>query len=206
MQSVVVVDYGFANLRSVLNALECFEISVSVAEAGSELKGADKIVLPGVGSFDAGIRELRRRGHEEALAETVLDKKTPYLGICVGMQFLYEGSEEGVEPGLGWIKGTVTKFPEGPGKPKVPHIGWNAVRKSKESRLFNDLAEESDFYFVHSYSAPVGGTDDSWVAGICDYGYPFAAAVEKDHISATQFHPEKSQLAGMKLIQNFLEI
>lgn len=199
------MDYGLANIRSVVNALECFAVDMIIAERGEELRGADKIVLPGVGSFDAGMRGVRRRGHEEALKELVVEKGVPFLGICLGLQFLFEGSEEGVEQGLGWIPGRCWRFPSGPGNPKVPHMGWSDVEVvNPESRIFADLVPPLTFYFVHSYHAPyVEG--DKWCAAVCDYGLRYTAAVEMGNVFATQFHPEKSQLAGMKLLETFLE-
>lgn len=200
--SVSVVDYGLANIRSVVNALECFGVDVRVAETGADLAGADRIVLPGVGSFDAGMKGLRSRGHDEALERLVRDQGTPFLGICLGMQFLFEGSEEGAEPGLGWISGTVRRF-SGKGL-KVPHMGWSEVDLPRPTRLFAALAPPLDFYFVHSYYVPAEGRAAETSAALCDYGTAFAAALEDGPVHAVQFHPEKSQLAGMKLLETFL--
>src|SRR5208337_2837641 len=132
---VAVIDYGLANIRSVVNALNCFEVDVTVMESGAGLADAGRIVLPGVGSFDAGMQGLRERGHVEALQRRVLDGGVPYLGICLGLQFLFEGSAEGSAVGLGWIKGRIERFPSGPNKPKVPHIGWNEVEIAPVSAL-----------------------------------------------------------------------
>ena len=203
---VAVVDYGLANIRSVVNAVECFDISVILAKQGDALHGADKIVLPGVGSFDAGIQALRERGHVEALETLVRGEKVPYLGICVGMQLLFTGSDEGNEAGLGWFDGRVRRFPSGPGEPKVPHMGWNEINLSRASRLFNALVPPFDFYFLHSYYVPQEETSDRYVSAIGEYGLPFVAALEFENIFAVQFHPEKSQLSGLKVIETFLAL
>jgi glutamine amidotransferase len=200
---VTVVDYGLANIRSVVNALDCFDVDVTVAENGTALADAGLIVLPGVGSFDAGMRGLTERGHVEALQLRVIEAGVPYLGICLGMQFLFEGSAEGSAKGLGWVKGQVERFPAGAEQPKVPHVGWNEVEISPSSRLMAALVSPADFYFVHSYYAPLAATNGI-ASGICDYGVRFCAALERDNISAVQFHPEKSQLGGMKLLETFL--
>lgn len=202
---VTVVDYGLANIRSVVNALDCFDVDVTVAEGGAALGDAGLIVLPGVGSFDAGMRGLTERGHVEALQRRVIEAGVPYLGICLGMQFLFEDSAEGDARGLGWVKGRVERFPSGPDQPKVPHVGWNEVEIAPTSKLMAALVSPADFYFVHSFYAPLAATDGI-ASGICDYGVRFCAALERDNIAAVQFHPEKSQLGGMKLLETFLQV
>ncbi len=202
---VVVVDYGLANIQSVVNALECFTPNIRIAEAGSEIAGAGKIVLPGVGHFDEGMRGLRSRGHVAALQAQVLDAGVPVLGICLGLQFLFEGSDEGIEPGLGWISGRITRIGEGEGV-KVPHMGWSEVSCPRPSRLFAELKAPIEFYFVHSFCAPNSGEAAEIASATCAYGTDFVAALERGNIFATQFHPEKSQLAGMKLLETFLSI
>lgn len=202
MQTVAVVDYGLANIKSVVNALECFPVTVRVTASAVDLLEADRIVLPGVGSFDAGMRALRERGQADALGELVLKKKTPFLGICLGFQFLFESSEEGVEGGLGWFGGRVIRF--NAQQVKVPHIGWTEVAAAPASRLFAGIHSPADYYFVHSYYTPMAGDADKYAAGRSEYGACFVSAVERGHIFGVQFHPEKSQLAGMKLIENFL--
>jgi imidazole glycerol-phosphate synthase subunit HisH len=200
---VAVIDYGLANIRSVVNALDCFEVDVMVAQNGAELADVSRIVLPGVGSFDAGMRGLRERGHVDALRRQVLEEGVPYLGICLGLQFLFEGSAEGSVAGLGWIKGRIERFPSGPNAPKVPHVGWNEVEIAPATALMAGLKSPTDFYFVHSYYAPLTATQQI-ATGVCGYGVRFCAALERDNIAAVQFHPEKSQLGGMKLIETFL--
>jgi glutamine amidotransferase len=204
VQTVAVVDYGLANIKSVVNALECFPVSVKVAERPDELQAADKIVLPGVGSFDAGMRGLEERRLREALHECVVQKGRPFLGICLGFQFLFEASEEGAEAGLGWVAGRILRFD--PDKAKVPHIGWTEVDIRPGSRLFEGIHSPSDFYFVHSYHAPDDGDAARLSNGRSEHGLRFVASLEKDNVFAVQFHPEKSQLAGMKLIGNFLAL
>jgi glutamine amidotransferase len=133
----------------------------------------------------------------------VVDAGVPYLGICLGMQFLFEGSTEGSAKGLGWMTGQVERFPSGPELPKVPHVGWNEVEIGPGSALMAALDSPADFYFVHSYFVPLA-CSEGIASGTCDYGGPFCAALERDNIAAVQFHPEKSQLAGMKLLETFL--
>jgi glutamine amidotransferase len=202
---VAVIDYGLANIRSVVNALACFEVDVAVVDNGPGLADAGRIVLPGVGSFDAGMRGLTERGHVEALRRRVLEEGIPYLGICLGLQFLFEGSAEGSAAGLGWLEGRIERFASGGDQPKVPHIGWSEVEIAPASTLMAALRSPTDFYFVHSYYAPLSATQ-SVATGVCDYGVRFCAALERDNIAAVQFHPEKSQLGGMKLLETFLAV
>ncbi len=203
--SVVVVDYGLANIQSVVNALECFTPNIRIAEAGNDLAGAGRIVLPGVGHFDEGMRGLRSRGHVTALETEVLEVGVPLLGICLGLHFLFEGSDEGTEPGLGWITGRIKRIGDGGGV-KVPHIGWSEVTCPRPSRLFAELKAPIEFYFVHSFCAPNSGEAAEFASATCTYGTDFVAALERGNIFATQFHPEKSQLAGMKLLETFLSV
>ncbi len=202
---VAVVDYGLANIKSVVNALECFTPHVRVAATGAELSGCDKIVLPGVGHFDRGMRGLRERGHVEALDRLVRGAGLPLLGICLGLQFLFDGSDEGREPGLGWMAGRIARLPGGNGT-RVPHIGWSEVECPRPSRLFAGIEPPVEFYFAHSYAAPVEGDAAAAASAHCDHGMRFVAALEQGNLFGTQFHPEKSQLAGMKLLENFLSL
>ena len=202
--SVAIVDYGLANIQSVVNALECFPVDIRIAARGDELVGADRVVLPGVGHFDEGMRGLRSRGHEEVMT-ALLKQGVPILGVCLGLQFLFEGSAEGSEPGMGWISGSVERLPDGPGV-KIPHMGWSEVESPRPSRLFEHIKPPIEFYFVHSYGAPNTGEAAACASAVCNYGMPFVAALERDNLFATQFHPEKSQLAGMKLLETFLSL
>lgn len=204
MTRIAVVDYGLANIRSVVNALSCFEAEIEVADNGQQLSNADRIVLPGVGSFDAGMTGLELRGHAEVLDRRVRENGVPFLGICLGLQFLMEASAEGSQSGLGWFPGRVERFPDGGGNPKVPHIGWDSIEGNGEGRLFADIALPADVYFVHSYYIPADGAAGAAATAICHHGPPFIAGLEKDNICAVQFHPEKSQLAGMKMLENFV--
>src|SRR3990167_4239345 len=200
---IAVIDYGLANLRSVINAMECLGVEPYLAEKGDQLAEADKIILPGVGSFDGGMQGLRTRGHSEALNHYVYKHHVPCLGICLGLQFFFEGSEEGKESGLGWFTGTVRYFDNQ--TVKVPHIGWNEIVTRPNTNMFADLDERLDVYFVHSYYVPYENDAALYCSGYCEYGQKYVAALEKGHIFGVQFHPEKSQLAGMKILENFIQ-
>jgi glutamine amidotransferase len=204
-QRIAIINYGLANIQSVINALQCFTPDVFVAERGEELKQADKIVLPGVGHFDEGMRGLRANGHEEALNERVRRAGVPLLGICLGFQFLFAGSEEGGEPGLGWFADRIVRIPPREDI-KVPHMGWSEVRSPRPSRLFDGINPPVEFYFVHSYCAANTGEAAAAATALCEHGITFVAALERDNVFAAQFHPEKSQLAGMKLLETFLAL
>lgn len=206
MQTVAIIDYGLANIRSVTNAVECFNAKVRIAATPQDIASADKIILPGVGSFDAGMRGLRERGLEPGLREAVLHRKTPFFGICLGMQFLFDGSDEGTERGLGWLSGRVRGFPKSSEAPKVPHIGWSEVGLTGNSRLTRGMGGSIDVYFVHSYFVPNEGEAAACATGLCTHGLTFVASLERGNVFACQFHPEKSQLSGMKMFDEFLAI
>ena len=201
---LAVIDYGAGNLRSVLHALTHLGAeSIRLVRAPHELKGVQKIILPGVGAFGAGMQKL----HEQDLVKPISDAVhagVPYLGICLGMQFLFEYSDEmGEHQGFGLLPGHVTRFPDMPGY-KVPHMGWNALRTVRETPLLRDLPGAGYTYFVHSYyCAPAEAGD---VAAVVDYGIPFTAVVHRDNIHGVQFHPEKSQRVGLQILTNFLEM
>lgn len=200
---IAVVDYGSGNLRSVAKAFEAVGADVKVTGDPADLTAAERIVLPGVGSFAEGMRNLRARGLVDALGREVLGRGKPFLGICLGMQMLAdEGSEDGVHPGLGWIPGRVVPIPAAAGF-KVPHMGWNEVtRPAPASDLFSRLPAKPTFYFAHSFRFEA--SDPALVASTADYGGAFTAALLKGNIFATQFHPEKSQQNGLLLLRNFL--
>jgi glutamine amidotransferase len=202
MQKILIVDYGLANIKSVVNALECFSASILVSSDPAQIASADKIILPGVGSYDAGIRGLRDRNQIDELQHHVVEKQKPFLGVCLGFQLIFDNSEEGVESGLGWIKGSFTRFNSS--KEKVPHIGWSEVQSVPDGKLLSGMGSEEDFYFVHSYYLPVDEKNEKYAKGISHYGVDFISVIEKDNIYGVQFHPEKSQLCGLKLIENFL--
>ena len=199
---IAVVDYGLANIQSVVNAIECFPVEVYLATSGDTLAAADKIILPGVGSFDAGMLGLRERGHVAALNQAVIKERMPCMGICLGFQFLFEGSEEGDEPGLGWLQGQICCFDKN--SIKVPHIGWNELLVNNQTKLFHGIESPADVYFVHSFYAPDVAGAAEYAIGRCEYGINYVAAIEKDNIFGVQFHPEKSQLTGMKILENFI--
>jgi glutamine amidotransferase len=203
---VVIVDYGMGNLRSVANALESLGAQVAISSSAEDFAAADALVLPGVGAFAAGMTNLQDRGIVEPLRREVMDRKKPLLGICLGMQLLARtGYEHGEHAGLGWVDGTVERlFPEAEeGAPRLPHMGWNSVQRPRPSAAFEGLSEEPLFYFVHSYGFVPASPDV--VTSRCTYGREFVASLEQANITAVQFHPEKSQPDGLRLLANFLE-
>jgi glutamine amidotransferase len=203
MTRVSIVDYSMGNIRSVANAFEAVGGAVEIVSDPGALATAERIVLPGVGAFGDGMRNLRDRGWDEALGEHVLRRGLPFLGLCVGMQVLADvGTEHGEHQGLGWIPGRVDRLAPSDPAFRVPHVGWNDVAFEREDGIHRGLGERADFYFVHSYA--FRPDDPSVVAGVCDYGGPFAATISAGNVYATQFHPEKSQRAGLTILRNFL--
>jgi len=196
---ITLLDYGAGNVRSVINAIEKLGETVHVAASGPDIVNAEKLVFPGVGSFGSMMNILHEKRFVEPLL-TFLDSGRPFLGICVGMQALFEASEEspGVK-GLGVLPGRVQRFTV---DLAVPHIGWNGIRVQQATNLFEGLSGDEKFYFVHSYHAVAD--DPETVLTFTDYGYPFVSAVQKGNIRGTQFHPEKSGATGLKLLENFL--
>jgi len=201
---LVVIDYGAGNLRSVLHALHHLGYDdVPLAREAGDLEGADKLILPGVGAFGAGMQALEKQGLIEPIKQKVADG-IPYLGICLGMQFLFEYSDEmGEHKGLGLLKGHVTRFPE-MADYKVPHMGWNVLNMTQESSLIESLPKDPYAYFVHSYYCVPSEEDDKLIT--VDYGIPFTAGVQRDNVYGVQFHPEKSQTIGLQILKNFLEL
>lgn len=198
---VGVVDYGLGNLRSVAGAVERLGHEPVVTSDPSELASTDKLLLPGVGAFGDGMRNLRERGLVEPLDELVLKQRKPVLGLCLGAQLLARASDEfGSHEGLGWLDATVERIPAN--GVRVPHVGWNELHRTGDSRLFDELPEEPLFYFVHSFH--IRARDPEIVKAETEYGGRLVAVVEKDNVYGTQFHPEKSQLAGLTLLGNFL--
>ena len=201
---LAVIDYGAGNLRSVVHALKHLRAqNMRLVERGSELDGASKIILPGVGAFGAGMEQMRQRDLVAPLLDAFA-RGIPYLGICVGMQMLFDlGEEMGEHEGLGIIPGRVIRFPDFPDR-KVPHMGWNQLDVQERSALFQGLDKRSHVYFVHSYyCAP---EDAGAIIASVDYGVEFAAAVQSGNIYGVQFHPEKSQRNGLRILNNFLRI
>jgi imidazole glycerol-phosphate synthase subunit HisH len=200
---IAIVDYGLSNLKSVAAAVEKVGFEGVVTGRAGELQKADKLILPGVGAFGDGMRNLRERGLVDILQTLVLKDKKPILGICLGAQLLCrESFEFGHHQGLGWINASVKRLEPG-GDLRVPHVGWNAVKTVQPSPLFDEVPDETLFYFVHSFHMECADRDA--IVGECEYGTSFAAAVQQGNIYATQFHPEKSQMYGLKLLKNFLE-
>jgi len=199
---IVVIDYGMGNLRSVSKALESLDASVTVSSDPRDVERADKLILPGVGAFGAAMDELSKRKLVEPVKVAIGSGK-PYLGICLGLQLLFEHSEEGDATGLGVLRGTVKRFPAGT-KLKIPHIGWNQVQGRGNCPLLKDVPDGSYFYFVHSYYGVP--QDRSVVALETEYGARFASMIWKDQLFATQFHPEKSQVLGLRLLKNFIDL
>ena len=204
MKTVAIVDYGMCNLDSVARAVqECGGVPL-VTDDSKALATANSIVLPGVGAFGVGIKNLRDRGLEQPLREQVLEKGIPFLGICLGMQLLAKrGEEHGGAEGLGWLDAETVLIKTAPGE-RLPHIGWNEVRPARESRLFAGIDSGTDFYFVHSYA--LRPRDPAVALASAPYGDGVCAAVQKDNVYGVQFHPEKSQKAGFTLLRNFLSL
>ncbi|MDX2075790.1 MAG: imidazole glycerol phosphate synthase subunit HisH [bacterium] len=201
---LAVIDYGAGNLRSVLHALRYLGAEhVQLVHHPSDLHDAHQIILPGVGAFGAGMEQLHKQDLVAPLKDAIA-KGIPYLGICLGMQFLFEHSDEmGTHNGLGVIGGHVTRFPADMGL-KVPHMGWNQLTTTRPSALLDELSPESYAYFVHSYYCVPKNPSDVLITA--HYGIPFCAGVQRNNIFAVQFHPEKSQSIGLRILSNFLKI
>lgn len=202
--SVVIIDYGVGNLGSVKNMFKRIGVNALISNVIEEIKGADKLVLPGVGRFDYGMERLNETGLNSVITEKVMQQKTPILGICLGAQLLTEYSEEGGVKGLGFIKGKTISFDRSKLQlnQKIPHMGWAYVKDYSNSKLFKNMYDEARFYFVHSYHLQIENPSEVMVNA--DYGYSFAAGIEKGNILGVQFHPEKSHKFGMKLLENFI--
>lgn len=202
---VAVVDYGLGNLGSIANMLKVIGEKSVITSEKEKIAKADRIILPGVGAYDAGMTNLEQRGLVEFLKEQA-DYGKPIMGICLGMQLLGRGSEEGEKNGLGLIPFDNVRFniPDNMNL-KVPHMGWDIVDfKQKDNKLLEGIGENQRYYFVHSYHAVCDNAEN--VLMTCDYGYEFAAAVCKDNVYGVQFHPEKSHDFGMRLFENFVRI
>ena len=198
---IAVVDYGMGNLRSVSKALERVapQAEVLVTSDPEAIRAAERVVVPGQGAMPDCMRQLAASGARDAVIEAAGSK--PFLGICIGLQMLFERGEEGDTAGLGLLPGRVPRFK--PTGLKIPHMGWNEVMQERPHALWNGIADRSRFYFVHSYYPEPA--DRSMTAGICAYGISFTCAVARDNIFAVQFHPEKSQNSGLQLLSNFVQ-
>jgi glutamine amidotransferase len=198
---IAIVDYGAGNLRSVRNALVHLGADVVTVDRPEQLKDAEKIVLPGVGAFGAGMKALRESGFVEPIVEAA-NKGIPLIGICLGMQYLFETSEEmGAHEGLGLLKGRVVKFPES--TPLIPHIGWNQLNLKKNTPFMSGVEDGSYAYFVHSYYVEPADAED--ILATTDYGLEYASVVGRGNVFGIQCHPEKSQSVGLRILKNLVE-
>ena len=207
--NVIIVDYNSGNISSVINSFKEVakdKVNIEVTSDLNKIKSSDKVVLPGQGSFKSCVDALNKiKGLVETLNEFVITNKKPLLGICVGLQMFADiGYEENETKGLGWISGKVSKIDNQSGKYKLPHIGWNQINIVKDSKILNDIENNSHMYFVHSYEFIPN--DKSVISATTDYSSSIVCSVERDNIFGTQFHPEKSDKIGLKIIDNFLSL
>ena len=200
---ILILDYGMGNVASVANMIRRIGVEARLTSSPEEVRSADKLILPGVGSFDAGVKALTASSLDVAVKEAVIQRGASLLGICLGMQLLFESSEEGELPGLALVPGSVKRFQLSDQGLRVPHMGWNVVRPSRASRLFDPEGEEQRFYFVHSYYAAC--RDQADACAVAHYGHDFTCAVERGNIMGVQFHPEKSHRFGLALLKRFAE-
>lgn len=202
---IVIIDYGLGNLGSIQNMFKKIGFTAIITADPHVIAQAGKLILPGVGAFDAGMRNLEQSGLLPVLNKRVLQDRTPVLGLCLGMQLLTGCSEEGVLPGLGWIEAQTVRFrfENENARLRIPHMGWNTLQLCRPHPLFAGLEQDNRFYFVHSYHVVV--RQASAALGMATYGFPFVAAVADGNIAGVQFHPEKSHRFGMRLFKNFAE-
>lgn len=203
---LALIDYEMGNVRSISNAFNLLGEEIQITDDPKIISDSEGIILPGVGAFSDGMNNLKRKGLIPILKEQVLEKKKPYLGICLGLEFLAEKSYEGgTHEGLGWVKGVITKIVPNDNSLKVPHIGWDDTTVLKDDVLLKEL-EDPIFYYLHSYYLKPDDLEKKNITSVCDYGgVKITATIHKDNIFATQFHPEKSQETGLKLLKNFVE-
>ncbi|MDA9279164.1 imidazole glycerol phosphate synthase subunit HisH [Schleiferiaceae bacterium] len=197
-----ILDYGAGNVQAIARIYNNLKIPNKLITCTSDFEGVEKLILPGVGSFDAVVSKLNKSGFKDRLSELVLVEKTPVLGICVGLQIMAKSSEEGTLSGLGWINATVKKF-KLPSEYHVPHMGWNTFSVTGTNDIFKGTDNEFGFYFVHSFYFDLDEEIDSTAR--TTYGIEFTSAIRKGNIVATQFHPEKSHSNGVTLLKNFAE-
>ncbi len=203
---ITIINYNAGNIKSIQNMLKRIGVKSCISSKPEEIEQAEKLILPGVGHFDYGMRNLQESGLIGVLNKKVVADKVPLLGICLGAQLLGNRSEEGVLAGLGWIDMDIVKFDKAKmGESlKIPHMSWNEINIKKDSNLLTGLDNESRFYFVHSYHMKCNDEND--VLTNTNYGYEFTSAVEKENIFGVQFHPEKSHKFGMRLLENFINL
>ncbi len=200
---IAIIDYDAGNIKSVEKAMRCLGQEVEITRDRERILAADKVILPGVGAFGDAMGKLRQYGLEEVICQ-VVDKGTPFLGICLGLQLLFEESEESPgAKGLGILKGKIRRIPGGEGL-KIPHMGWNTLELSGDGRLFKGVPEEPFVYFVHSYY--LEAKEEEIVKAVTWYGTKIHASVEKGNVFACQFHPEKSSSTGLLMLKNFVEL
>jgi glutamine amidotransferase len=199
---IVVLDYGMGNAGSVLNMLRKLAVPAVLSASADDVRTADKLIVPGVGSFDEGVRKLEEGGLRTALEDAVVRRSAPVLGICLGLQLFTRGSEEGMRPGLGWLETETVRFRFGDEDPqlRVPHVGWNDVRVCRPSPLLDEAVDGWRFYFVHSYHLARECAD---AVAVTRHGYDFPAVVVRGNVAGTQFHPEKSHKWGLRLLESF---
>ncbi len=203
---ITLIDYGVGNINAFANVYKRLNIETKIAKTAADLQFAEKIILPGVGSFDYAMDRLNRSGMRDRLDELVLDDKVPVVGICVGMQMMANRSDEGSSEGLKWIDADVLKFDPALIKyvTKLPHMGWNDVIPTQPNKLFTSLEKDSLFYFLHSYYFKCNSSEDS--IAVSDYGELFTSAVNHENVYGIQFHPEKSHHYGEILLNNFAQL
>jgi glutamine amidotransferase len=201
-----VIDYGSGNKHAILDLLKRLSIPASLITVPSQLKNCEKFILPGVGAFDDTMRKLNDSGLRDGLNHAVINERKAILGICVGMQIMTRGSEEGQEPGLAWFDAFTKRLDVTTltSKPKLPHLGWNQIEAEPSARLFSDIDDSKGFYFLHSYY--VECSDSADIAARTSYGRPFASSIQKKNIFGCQFHPEKSHHNGLTVFRNFANL
>ena len=204
-KEIVIIDYGLGNLSSVKRGFQRIGVETQISSSLTEIEDANKLVLPGVGHFSEGIKNINKLGMWDMLNNKVLTEKTPILGICLGMQLMGNNSEEGDATGFGWIEAEVKRFDmEDKIRYKVPNIGWNNTKIINNNKLSFALTDRNYFYFVHSYHMICGDPRDVWMRS--SYETEFVSAINKGNIFGTQFHPEKSHSAGLKILKSFAEL
>ncbi|WP_341714989.1 imidazole glycerol phosphate synthase subunit HisH [Limnobacter sp.] len=201
---ITILDYGVGNLASILNMFRKIGATAQISSDPEKIKQSSKLLLPGVGSFDHGMQMLQESGLKTILDDCVLNEKKPILGICLGMQLMTKGSEEGILPGLGWVDAEVKRFNFPDSRIKIPHMGWNEVSLIRPDFLTSNLGEQSRFYFVHSYHVVTNVPNDIILQ--TSYGITFTSGFRNSNIYGVQFHPEKSHKFGMNLLKNFAAI